>query len=160
MAYPRRILAMKTGADACQASAAAMRLRASAADRGVCLIGMACARAAFAESRRSTSAKYDAAFFSDIPATYDAISASTIIMTGDCTVASHVGGRSYSNTGTAFLPPKNISSLFGQGFHSKAGNRKVYRSVNHSPALRHSVAPNGSQPVSCAPVASHVWGAA
>jgi len=146
MAYARRILAIKTGADACQASAAAMRFRASIAARGVCLIGMACARAAFAESRRSTSAKYAAAFFSDIPATYEAISASMIIMTGDCTAGSHGGGRSNSCTEDTVTPPSGTYwPLEGGCNHDTCGLRKTIY---------------GMQPASCAPVASYVRGAA
>lgn len=154
MAYARRILAMKTGADACQASAAAMRFRASVAARGVCLMGMACAREAFAESRRSTSAKYAAAFFSDIPATYEAISASTIIMTGDCTAGSHGGGRSYSiDTGTA-NPSPGYSSLSGGEFHGKAGARKINKCESRSAWVRQLVACYDTAPVSCALFAS------
>lgn len=156
MAYPRRMLAMKSGADARQASAAAIWFRASAAARGDCLIGIACARAAFAESLRSTSRKYDTAFFSEIIATCDAIKASIINIIEDVTSASHGGGRSNGSVLGTVVSPQGIRPSQGGAFHGQAGRGKVYVGVNQAEGVRHSV----TLPANCAPVASDVWGAA
>jgi len=146
MAYPRLTLALNTGRDARQASMASIRDCRSAADRGVCRIGVTDTSWTCADTRRSTSAKNASPFFSEIMATCAPTMASSKIINGDGTVLSHGGGRSNSCTEDTVTPPSGTYwSLEGGCNHDTCGVRKTIY---------------GSQPASCAPVASHVWGAA
>lgn len=159
MAYSRRTLAKNTDADARHASAAAMRLLASAVACGVRRMGMMSASAACAASRRPTPSKYAWAFFSDSMEICSPTSASTKIIIGEGTAVSLGGGRSYSNRHTTKSPSPGkyfISTLVMGAFHR---GRRVRKAESVAVGLRHSVAGIGVSSVSCAAVASSGWSA-
>src|SRR5690606_34407659 len=131
--YSGRTLANSTSPEALQASTAASWLRANPASRGGRRIGVVSAMAACADRLPSTSAKYASAFFPESMAMCAPAIASNKIIIGVGTDVSLGGGRSYSTRQTTTKRPSpgcTFKSLWGGAFHSQAGRRKAYVSVN------------------------------
>lgn len=142
MAYRRLTLACSTGVTARYASAAWMRDSASASERADGLMGEMAAKDSSSAMIRATSLRNASAFFSEIKVRCAPTIARNKIIVGVGTNAPTGGVRSNSKQLTVLPSPGWYSSIWDRAFHGQGVRR------------------NGSQPASCAPVASHVWGAA